>query len=62
MTPLGACPNCNHLVRLTPAGTLARHLRDGVIDGKARHRRWLCVGSGRWPRRDSHQPQPRRSP
>lgn len=51
MTPLGTCPVCGHLVRLTPAGTLARHLRDGVHDPKARHRRWLCPGSTRWPQR-----------
>lgn len=50
MSPLGVCPNCGHLVRLTPAGTLGRHLRDGVHDAKHRHRRWLCPGTGRWPR------------
>jgi hypothetical protein len=49
MSDLGTCPHCGHLVRLTSIGTLARHLRDGVLDPKARHKRWLCPGSGRWP-------------
>jgi hypothetical protein len=46
---IGTCPDCQHLVRLTPAGVLAAHLRDGVLITRVRHRRWRCPGSGRWP-------------
>jgi hypothetical protein len=31
MTDLGTCPDCGHLIRLTPTGTLAHYLRDGVL-------------------------------
>jgi hypothetical protein len=50
MSDLGTCPNCGHLIRLTVAGTLCRHLRDGVLVVKQRHQRWVCPGSGRWPK------------
>jgi hypothetical protein len=50
MTGLAQCHECQRLVRLTPTGRLAQHLRDGVHVVKARHKRWVCKGSGRWPR------------
>jgi hypothetical protein len=51
MTGLATCPECQHLVKVTPSGVLAQHLRDGVLVVKVRHKRWVCKGSGRWPRR-----------